>query len=304
VFLPRTRTPAVQFTAMAKKKKISIKLYLFPWAGGTSRIYSTLSSEIGRDEEDQIPLSSSPESWSTAGPGSSATATSTSNLSFQVHPVDLPGRFVRPDEEAITDIPTLADVLITELFGDPDYAEVKQIQPYVLFGHSFGAMLAFEIAKKVEEKGMQPPLALFVSASRPPSAASLTSSDGLPVSDMDLSEMASYFKARGSTMNFDFGSKELSDAFVRSVKVDYKGLESYTSNPNAKVSCPLFAIGGDSDSIVAIDDTSAWKSHHEGDDGFFEHFILAGKGHFYLLDDNDAARSLVGIIVQNVQSVR
>lgn len=303
--------------------KETIKVLFFPWAGGTSRIYSSLCEETKK----QFQSSSSEESsvYQSFPHLLDASLDTSSTLSqddkdsiklvlSQYHvefvAVDLPGRLVRPNkdnEEIISDFSTLGQVLINEIFlNDQSNAKAasyvaKEGEQYVLFGHSFGAMLAYEIAKQVEAYGITLPLALFVSASRPPSAACLTSSEGKPVSTMDYDEMRSYFLSRGSNAGF-FNSlddnPEVRDYFVKSVHADYTCLETYKPNDN-QINCPLVAIGSDQDCIVSVQDTKAWEKHAAS---CFDSLILKGKGHFYL-DDSEAATALASIIHVNIGKV-
>mmetsp|Transcript_23153 Transcript_23153/g.64167 ORF Transcript_23153/g.64167 Transcript_23153/m.64167 type:complete len:2474 (+) Transcript_23153:109-7530(+) len=248
---------------------MSVKLICIPWAGGTSRVYSKLLKEIEYE-------------------------TSGLHLSFEPHLVDLPGRFLRAEENAVTDISAVAEVVIDEALAAGKGSVVPQ--RYALLGHSYGAIVAFEVARRAHEKGIQRPLFLFVSASRPPSSKSLTSSDGKPVSSMDLNEMRVYFKNRGSEMTFDFQDEEVTNLFCKSVHADYEGLETYVSNTN-QIDCPIFAIGGDSDCIVSEENTLAWNMHTTAE---FNSRILPGKGHFYL-DEDDAAKTLASVIVKRIQ---
>jgi surfactin synthase thioesterase subunit len=307
-------------------KKPVIKAYFFNWAGGTSLIYSPLRAALAR------------QCGSNAGDDSNSLSSSLSR-SFVIEsiPVDLPGRLVRSTEHAITDIPELAASLIKEIFpagtvessntdengkkGSADQILQHNLnEPYVLFGHSYGSILAFEVAKQLEERKMQGPMMLFISASRPPSSISLTShaNEMKPVSEMNFEEMVEYFQSRGSTMTMDdFKCDDLRRLFVKSVKVDYKGLEEYVSN-DYKVSCPICAIGGDQDNIVNPEQISQWKMHLRRDridDGGceanenFELHILSGRGHFYLNDssstcvDSGTPHDLAKICIEGIEMV-
>jgi len=293
-------------------KKVVVKAYFFNWAGGTSRIYSPLHTALAKhfgDDDNRL---------------------SSRSFVIQSIPVDLPGRLVRSTEHAITDIPELAASLIKELFSavesntqendekhSADHMQQHNLrEPFVLFGHSYGSILAFEIAKQLEERKMQGPIMLFVSASRPPSSTSLTSYTGgmKPVSEMNFEEMVGYFQCRGSTMTMDdFGNDDLRQLFVNSVRVDYKGLEEYISN-DSKVSCPICAIGGDQDAIVSPEQISQWRMHQRrdrsDDEGCeenknFNSHILKGRGHFYLNDSSSTGTpdALARIFVEGIENI-
>ena len=70
-----------------------------------------------------------------------------------------PGRGMRFEEQPYTRV---AD-LVRDLVGAVDFTP-----PFLLFGHSLGALLAFETARALHAAGRPAPLALVVSAHRPP----------------------------------------------------------------------------------------------------------------------------------------
>ena len=258
-------------------KKLVIKAYFFNWAGGSSSIYSPLQrSIINKCGSESFPFD------------------------MKFIPVDLPGRLARSTEDAIVDIPELAVVLTKELFP------TDQNEPFVLFGHSYGAILAFKVAKLLEKKEKYPPLALFISACRAPSSDSITSHVSKAVSGMNFEEMIDYFKSRGSTISADsFLNDDIKRLFVDSVKADYKGLELYASN-DYKLSCPIRAIGGDQDVIVSKEQILRWSLHQKVDESSddaknnkeidFSFFNLKGRGHFYLNNTNDSTPDEISTI--------
>ena len=73
----------------------------------------------------------------------------------EVLPALLPGRDDRGDEQLVSDI----DALVTELAGA---AADRVDRPFALYGHSMGALLAFELAHALTDLG-KPPVCLVVS---------------------------------------------------------------------------------------------------------------------------------------------
>ncbi|BFO16870.1 hypothetical protein SHKM778_32580 [Streptomyces sp. KM77-8] len=74
--------------------------------------------------------------------------------------VQYPGRQDRRREPCLGSVADLADALAGELLP-------LRGGPLVLFGHSLGATVAFEVARRLEAEGA-PPLALFASGRRAP----------------------------------------------------------------------------------------------------------------------------------------
>ncbi|MFS2126939.1 thioesterase II family protein, partial [Pseudomonas sp. Pseusp97] len=80
---------------------------------------------------------------------------------IDVCPVELPGRGRRFAESLHTDLRALASQLADEIAARLD-------QPYALFGHSLGGLLAFELAHALRDRGLPMPQALFASAAPAP----------------------------------------------------------------------------------------------------------------------------------------
>jgi surfactin synthase thioesterase subunit len=116
-------------------------LVCFPHAGGSSSIFSTWAESLPED--------------------------------IEVVTVNLPGRDARISEASIDDLPTLVDELTSAL------QTLSQV-PLFFFGHSFGSVVAFEVAKRISPK------ALFVSSHTVPGAAVATKTAALP--DMEFLE--------------------------------------------------------------------------------------------------------------------
>lgn len=178
----------------------------------------------------------------------------------------------------------------------------------VLFGHSFGALVAFEIAKRLEEhQESSPLLALIVSASRPPSASvqeqvtyDEPSSGSFRVSEMDLSGMADYFESRGSFRipNELINEPAFGKMLQASVRLDYKALEQYPAN-DSTVRCPLFLIGGDQDGMVSVESLKDWKRHSSTKLSSVK--ILEGQGHFYI-HDSVQTTAIIAYVMHSIES--
>ena len=96
-----------------------------------------------------------------AGAGASVYRPWTGMAPFRVAPVQYPGREERLGEDPVPDISRLAALAETEVLS-------KAGGRYALFGHSMGAMVAYELAHRLKGKPVPQPAALFVSGRQPP----------------------------------------------------------------------------------------------------------------------------------------
>jgi medium-chain acyl-[acyl-carrier-protein] hydrolase len=80
---------------------------------------------------------------------------------ISVHPIKLPGREVRIREAAFREVRPAADVILGEIRSQLD-------EPFVLFGHSMGALMAFEVARHLRKQSLPSPRLLIASGAGAP----------------------------------------------------------------------------------------------------------------------------------------
>lgn len=85
-------------------------------------------------------------------------------------PLLLPGRLTRARESAVRDLPELVQLVVEALRGLGLVAH--EDMPYFVLGHEFGALVAFEICRRVQEEF--PMRGLFVSSMSCPQVCVLT----------------------------------------------------------------------------------------------------------------------------------
>ncbi|MCX4852243.1 thioesterase II family protein [Streptomyces canus] len=179
--------------------------------------------------------------------------------------VQYPGRQDRRHEPRIESIPELADALFEEVLPWID-------RPLALFGHSMGAVLAFELALRLERKGTVP-LVVFPSGRRAPSqhreeTVHLRDDDGIVAELRTLS----------GTDAQVFDDEELLRMALPSIRSDYKAAETYRHDSGSRLTAPIQAHVGTGDPKATLDDVRAWSEHTESE---FEMYTHPG-GHFYL----------------------
>lgn len=211
-----------------------VRLVCFPHAGGSATFYFPVSRALSR--------------------------------SVEVLPVQYPGRQERRSEPCVGDIGELADRVVEELLPLDD------TKPLALFGHSMGAVVAYEVARRLESKGIKP-LRLFVSGRRAPSCTREGN-----VHLRDDNGLIDELKKLSGTDSQILGDPDMLRMILPAVRSDYRAVESYRHVPGPPLDCPVTALTGDDDPQVTLDEAKAWSEHTAGG---FELKVYEG-GHFYL----------------------
>jgi surfactin synthase thioesterase subunit len=200
----------------------------------------------------------------------------------EVLAVQYPGRQDRRAEEPVRDIGTLADRVAQALRGQP-------ADRLILFGHSMGAIVAFEVARRMERgPGGAPPM-LIVSGRRAPSR-----SRDDRVHLRDDNGLIAELKALSGPNETLLDNEEVIRMILPTVRNDYRAIETYVCKPGEKISCPITAFIGDNDPRVSLDEVRAWSEHTTGS---FDLRVFRG-GHFYLVNQREEVVGAISDILR------
>ncbi|WKB55889.1 type I polyketide synthase [Eleftheria terrae] len=235
-----------------------IKFIAFPFAGGGEQSYQILAERLQKD--------------------------------FAFITLALPGRGQQHDIEPYSDWSALVFDLAQEVI------QQAAGSPFVLFGHSFGALLAFEVVRALRQCGAPMPLGLILSACPAPQLPRPRSEPGRQTHTLPGTAFLDAVREWGFFNSHWLGpsTPAVQDALLRhaeaALRADLRLDETYRFAPGAPLALPAVVMGGTQDHSVAPQALQAWQDQFatplactvERFDG----------GHFYFLQDDATADAL------------
>jgi surfactin synthase thioesterase subunit len=215
-----------------------------------------------------------------AGAGASAYREFSKLLSprFSVVVFQYPGRQDRAAEASLLSIPEIA----AGAFGDFSASSHNRGLPIVAFGHSMGALVAFEFVRLAERSGIDV-ARLNVSAAVAPSNVA-----GKPPHPKEDEEILNHLAALEGTDTDVMANRALMRLALPVIKADYQAFDAYTCADDVRVAAPIHAMGGDQDPYITLGDLYGWGKHTDS----VEVTMFDG-GHFYLQSHVDAVTELL-----------
>jgi surfactin synthase thioesterase subunit len=225
---------------------------------------------------DSLPLLVFPH----AGAGASAYREFSKLLSakFDVVVFQYPGRQDRAGEASL---PSLSEIA-AGAFGDFSTSVHNRGLPIVTFGHSMGALVAFEFVRLAEESGVDV-RRLLVSAAVAPSNVA-----GKPPHPQDDEAILNHLAALEGTDTDVMANRALMRLALPVIKADYRAFDAYTCADDVKVAAPIHAMGGDQDPYITLGDLYGWGKHTEA-----VTVTMFDGGHFYLTSHIEAVTELL-----------
>ncbi|MFF2012625.1 thioesterase II family protein [Streptomyces sp. NPDC058195] len=165
----------------------------------------------------------------------------------RVHPLELPGRGTRWGETPVGGMPLMTEMLADALAGHLD-------RPYALFGHSMGALIAFELTRALRARGLPQPAHLFVSGSDAPDLPR----GRRPIHAAPDAEVLEELRFLGGTPSELLEDPALMKLVLPALRADFSLLETYRYHAQPPLAVPLTVFGGDADPLVASGQLHRW----------------------------------------------
>lgn len=190
--------------------------------------------------------------------------------SLEVCPVQLPGRGARLSEKPFIDVHPLAEACAAGLLPWLD-------KPFALFGHSLGALVAFELARFLRRRHGLEPFHLIASGCGAPQ---------LPERETNMhhlpdAEFIEALRRLQGTPEAVLADPELRELVLPILRADFTICETYQYREEGPLACPISAYGGLRDAYVGRDRIEAWRKQTTG---AFSARLFPGD-HFFLNGD-------------------
>jgi medium-chain acyl-[acyl-carrier-protein] hydrolase len=230
-----------------------LRLYCFSYAGGNASTFRNWPATLGEE--------------------------------IEVWAVQLPGRAARLHEQPWDALPPLIEQVAAAIVSHGP-------GPFAFFGHSLGALLAFEVARHLEPGPHGCPQHLFASACNPPQyRQERRHLHALPVGEF-IAELAQY---QGTPAEL-LANSELMALVLPALRADFCLAEKYVYRPGARLSTPITVLSGRDDRHTDAALQHKWQEETSAPCRV-EWFDGA---HFFLEDQMGCVLACVGAELQGV----
>ncbi len=189
-----------------------------------------------------------------------------------------PGREERIREPSYLDMHTLVMSLTDALAGFTD-------KPFVFFGHSMGAAVAFEVAHELRRRRLPQPAHLLLSAFSAPQCPRRRG----PLAQLPDADFVAELKQMGGSPREVLDNQEVMELLLPTLRADFQLIEQYRYQESALLDCGMTVFGGREDDDAPFEDLEAWQLHTTG---IFRVQTFSG-GHFYLMERGDELRAAI-----------
>lgn len=240
----------------SNRKRARVKIFCFPYAGGSASMYRSWSDALADTVE--------------------------------VLGIQLPGRENRLFERPIDTMQAIVKQVALNMQPVLD-------KPYMIYGHSMGALVGFELARYLQRTASVVPSHLILSSYRAPHLPNRHAC----IHQLETSQFLGEVEKLNGAAPVVFQDQELMQLALPMLRADFKLHETYTYVPGIPLACPMTVLGGVSDSRVSEEELRSWEQHTRGS---FSLHMLNG-GHFFTKTHPDKLFELVQGIIESVAYV-
>lgn len=209
------------FITLKPNPRARLRLFCFPYAGSGVMIYHTWAEQLPSDVE--------------------------------VYLARLPGREGRLREAPLTRLTPLVHLI---------NAEIRPLlnKPFAFFGHSMGAIIAFELARILRRQSGLEAAHLFISGRRAPQLPR----DEAITYHLSEPEFTEALRNLNGTPSEVLEHPELMNLVMPLLRADFEVCQTYSFVPGAPLTCDMTVFGGLQDPDVPRESLVAWKEQTNG----------------------------------------
>lgn len=230
-----------------------IRMFCFPYAGGSPHIFYAWRDLLPND--------------------------------IGLYAIQLPGRGRRLHDRQIDRMEPIVDAIVGALEPFHDL-------PFVFFGHSMGALIAFETARALRRSGAPLPAWLFASGFQAPHIEDRS----VPIHDLSDEAFMEKLKNLEGTPPEVLQNREILELILPTLRADFTVVDTYRYRPEPPLDCPITAFCGVQDSHFGSESTADWRT--QTSNGFAFHKLPGG--HFFI---HTAQSDLLRLIVSELEQL-
>jgi len=212
--------------------------------------------------------------------------------------VSYPGHLVRLEEKPIEDMNVLVDTIYKEIVKNVKNGNIPKDQPLYLFGHSLGALVAYEVAMMIQNEGKKgnsdlPKITALIASGSPapifPRPVAIRYENDKPVHFTDLvpEQYPEELTRLGGANSESLQSKQF-QKLIPSIAADFILTDNYKrfTEKDHQFEIPIYDIGGNSDHIAPKDSRINWDI--EVADGYPLKRMNFEGGHWFIQENLEA----------------
>lgn len=219
--------------------KARLRVFCFPFAGGGASVFNTWADELPSDIRAQSELCA----------------------------IQLPGRDTNVRDPPFNRLSALLDALAPAIGR---YSNT----PFAFVGHSMGALVSFELARRLRRDGCLGPTHMVVSGHRAPQLPDRQP----PIHQLDDQAIMDRLRNFGGTPEAVLKNHELMELLLPVLRADFAVCETYVYTSEEALACSITAFGGNDDAKVNREELSAW--HAQTSNSFSMHMFPGD--HFFI----------------------
>ncbi|WP_083921575.1 thioesterase II family protein [Actinopolyspora halophila] len=175
---------------------------------------------------------------------------------INIEPVQLPGHGIRLTEAPFRNLDELVSHSIEQM-----HHSISTPENRILFGHSFGALAAFETALRCTDRGTRP-AALIVSGRNGPGVAHRaprTPHGSAMLHSLSDEELVTALRELDGIPGELERDPELLALFLPAVRADLGMAESYQPVRHVRVPCPIAVLAAENDPMIDAEGLAQWS---------------------------------------------